>query len=497
VVVPVAVDGRTVGVFYVARRSDPPFSQHEFDVVQVFVAHAAAAIEKTHLFEQTRASEERFQHQAQHDSLTGLPNRMLLQDRLTHAISHAQQKADPVSLLVLDLDRFKEVNDSLGHHAGDRLLQEVSRRFNASLRSTDTVARLGGDEFAVVLPGADAAAGGVAAAKLLHVLEKPVFLEGTLLPLGASIGLATFPTHGADADTLLRRADIAMYAAKRGRGGFATYAPELDRDSSQRLNLVGELRRAISCDELSLHYQPQIDCLSGQVVGLEALVRWWHPERGRIGPDQFVPAAEQAGLMRDLTRWVLVTALQQSVVWRRFSSALNVAVNLSAQDLLDKSLPSFVAGALRDVGLPPSLFTLEITESALLSDRTAALDVLGRLRMTGVRVALDDFGTGYSSLSYLKDWPVDELKVDRSFVRSMAEDDRDRSIVRAMVDLAHTLGLEAVAEGVEDLPVLWLLAELRCNRAQGYHIAKPMPAAELARWLSRAGLTPLADLLAA
>ncbi len=497
VVVPVAVDGRTVGVFYVARRSDPAFSAAEFDIVQLFIGHAAAAIEKTHLFEQTRASEERFQHQALHDALTRLPNRVLLHDRLTQAIATAARTSEQLALLVVDLDRFKEVNDTLGHSAGDRLLQEVSARFRAMVRASDTVARLGGDEFALVLPGADANAALTAAAKLLGVLETPVALDSWQLQLGASIGIASYPEHGGDADTLLRRADIAMYAAKRARDGFAVYAPDHDRHNSERLSMVADLRRAIALDELTLHYQPQVDCRTEALVGVEALVRWWHPQRGLVGPDTFVPLAEQSGLIRDLTRWVIATSIGQGHTWRRWLHGLTLSVNLSGQDLLDARLPFFVAQHLERWQFPAAQLTLEVTESALLGDSSRAQGVLADLRHMGVRVALDDFGTGYSSLSYLKDWPVDELKVDRSFVKNMVADGRDRSIVRAIVDLAHSLGLQVVAEGVESEAILQLLGSLQCDRAQGYHMARPLPAAELKRWLRERGHADAFELLAA
>ncbi len=497
VVVPVAVEGRTVGVFYTARRSDPPFSAREYDIVQLFVGHAAAAIEKMHLLEQTRASEERFHHQALHDPLTDLPNRVLLRDRLGQAVAASTRSSEPVSLLLLDLDRFKEVNDTLGHHAGDRLLQEISARFRNSVRASDTVARLGGDEFAVLLPGASAESAAVAAGKLLAALDRPVMLDGHELAVGASVGIAACPDHGLDADTLLRRADIAMYAAKRARGGCATYSPDLDRHSSERLGLVSELRRAIATDELSLHFQPQVDCMTGDLSGIEALVRWWHPERGLIGPDQFVTLAEQSGLIRSLTRWVLSSALAQGSKWHHWKPSLNISINLSAQDLLDRGLPEFVGRELERWRWAADRLTLEITESALLADRSGALDVLHRLRAMNVRVALDDFGTGYSSLSFLKDWPMDELKVDRTFVRSMVDNVRDRSIVRSIVELAHTLGLEVVAEGVEDERTARLLATFACDRAQGYHMARPMAAMQFEAWLKHRGLISLGQLLAA
>jgi len=482
VVAPVNVDGRVVGVFYVARRSDPPFSDRDFEVVQLFISHAAAAIEKTYLFEQTRASEERFHYQALHDPLTDLPNRVLLHDRLGQAVATAKRDNATLTLLVLDLDRFKEVNDTLGHHAGDRLLQEVALRLRAALRASDTVARLGGDEFAVLLPHADTQVAGRVALQLQAALDKPLVLDGCELSIGTSIGIATFPSHGEDADTLMRHADIAMYAAKRAQGGVATYSTSHDSHSSERLTLVGALRRAIATDELSLHYQPQVDCVTGRLMGLEALVRWWHPERGLIGPDEFVPLAEQSGLIRQLTRWVLAAAIGQSARWHDVGDGVGLSVNLSSHDLLDERLPAFVASQLGQWRFSADRLTLEITESALLADPGRAVDVLTQIRRLGVRVALDDFGTGYSSLSYLKEWPVDEVKVDRSFVRNLVVDKRDRAIVRATVDLAHSLGLEVVAEGVEDEASLRLLTEMGSDRAQGYYISRPLPPSQLVKW---------------
>lgn len=482
VAVPVGVDGRTLGVFYVARRSDPPFSEHDFEVVQLFIGHAAAAIAKTYLFEQTLASEERFHYQALHDPLTDLPNRVLLHDRLQQAVVSAQREHAAVTLLVLDLDRFKEVNDTLGHQVGDRLLQEVAARLRGVVRASDTVARLGGDEFAIVLPGANIEAAEISALKLQTALVAPVLLDGCELSVGASIGIATFPTHSGNADTLLRHADIAMYAAKRAQGGVETYSPNHDRHSSERLTLVGALRRAIATDELSLHYQPQVECVTGDLAGVEALVRWWHPERGLIGPDQFVPLAEQSGLIRQLTRWVLAGALSQSSGWRHFREEVRLSVNLSSHDLLDVGLPGFVACQLARWRFPAERLTLEITESALLADADRAVDVLAQIRKLGVRVALDDFGTGYSSLSYLKDWPVDEVKVDRSFVQHLVADNRGRAIVGATIDLAHSLGLEVVAEGVENAAILQLLAEMGSDRAQGYYIARPLPPSQVMAW---------------
>jgi diguanylate cyclase (GGDEF)-like protein/PAS domain S-box-containing protein len=495
VVVPVAVDGRTVGVFYVARRADPPFSPGDFEVVQLFIGHVAAAIEKMRLFEQTRASEARFQHQALHDPLTDLPNRVLLHDRLGQAITAARRDPhrQPVALLVLDLDRFKEVNDTLGHHAGDRLLQEVGRRLRGALRDSDTVARLGGDEFAAVLPGADAAAAASAAAKLQTALDVPLVLEGQVLSLAASIGIAAYPVHGDDADTLLRHADMAMYNAKRAQSGIATYAPDHDSQSSERRAFVAALQRAITLEELSLHYQPQLDCRSGLVSGVEALVRWWHPQLGLIQPDQFVPLAEQSGLIGQLTRWILASALSQSATWHDVGPSPGLSVNISSFDLLDEHLPGFVATQLDRWQFPANRLTLEVSETALLTDPERSVAALTRLRELGLRIALDDFGAGLSPLGLLRGWPLDEVKTDVSLLRNALADAADRAMVRATIELAHALGLHVVAEGVENDATLRRLQELGSDRVQGYGIARPMPSSLLVRWLQsrRGGATGL------
>jgi predicted signal transduction protein with EAL and GGDEF domain len=370
----------------------------------------------------------------------------------------------------------------LGHQAGDLLLQQVARRLGPAVRASDTVARLGGDEFAVLLPSSGLDGATRIAERLLEALRAPFVLGQHPVTVGASIGAALAPDHGEDAETLLRHADVAMYVAKRAGGGLAAYAPEQDRYNPSRLALVGELRRAIEEDELVLHFQPQVACPDGRLVGVEALVRWQHPRRGLLAPDEFVPLAEHADVNGMLTQWVLVNALRQHDRWQRAGLTLPVSVNLSRRDLHDWSLPDTVATLLRLCPAPVGHLQVEIAESGAMADATRTLDVLGRLRRLGVRVAIDDFGTGYSSLGYLKRLPVDALKIDRSLVRDLAADENSAAIVRAAIDLGHNLGLVVVAEGIEDEPSWRQVVALGCDVGQGYYLCRPLPAAELAAW---------------
>ncbi len=432
-------------------------------------------------------------HQATHDALTELPNRVLLQDRLTQALADAARDATPIALLLLDLDRFKEINDTLGHHVGDQLLQRIGPRVLELLRGADTMARLGGDEFAVLLPGAEEAAATALATEILAALAVPFMLEGQSLDVGASIGIALAPAHGDDAATLLRHADVAMYVAKRGHQGHAVYDPAQDGNNPLRLGLMGELRAAIAQGELLLHYQPKLDHTSGRVSGVEALLRWPHPVHGLIAPDQFIPLAEQTGLIAPLTWWVLETALAQCQTWARNGLLLGVAVNLSARTLHDLALPARIAALLATYGVPAGLLTLEVTESALMADPTRALNVLTQLAEQGVCLAIDDFGTGYSSLAYLKRLPVHQLKIDRSFIQHLVEGGADAAIVASTIGLGHHLGLRVVAEGVETAEAWQLLAASGCDVSQGYHLSRPVTATELERWL-RAGGNDLAAL---
>lgn len=415
------------------------------------------------------------------DDLTGLPNR-----RALYADVHARLTAEPdqhQALLLLDLNRFKEVNDSLGHHLGDRLLIQVGARLRENLRDGDLLARLGGDEFAVLLEDADHEIAVAVAAKLCTALGEPFALEGIAVRSGVSVGIALFPDHGPDLSTLLRRADIAMYKAKAAQEGHHFYSAADDVDAATRLQTLREVETALACDQLVLHYQPKLDLQTGDVHGVEALVRWDHPTRGLLYPVSFLGLVEEAGLMRTLTQVVLEQALDQMAVWHGEGRRLTVAVNLSASSLVDADLPEQVMALLADRGLPAHTLQLEVTEEFLMADRERAHAILTRLRRDGVQIAVDDFGTGYSSLSYLRDLPVDELKLDRSFVFPMADDARAAALVASTVGLAHSLGLRMVAEGVENHVAHTELTRLGCDQGQGYHLCRPVPAAELEHWL--------------
>ena len=437
-----------------------------------------------------KAHLQRLEYQALHDPLTGLPNRSLFRDRLRHAIVMNQRQGSIVGLLLLDMNQFKEVNDTLGHHNGDRLLQQMAQRIQGELRDSDTIARLGGDEFAIITPDqADGAASAMIANRLLRALAKPFFLEGHAVEVGASIGIAICPQHGDDADILLRHADVAMYDAKRERTGFAQYSADRDRNSAAQLKIMGELRNGISRGEFILHYQPRISLRAGTLVGAEALVRWRHPSGELIYPDRFIPNAEESELMWPLTELILNAALTQWKVWRAQGIEMCVSVNLSADNLRDRSLGRRISEILEAAGVPPSAVILEITESSLMAD--GAEQSLANLVELGVGLAADDFGTGYSSLAHLKRLTLTELKIDKSFVLRMDQDPDDAAIVRPTIDLGHNLGLVVAAEGVENERTLSMLHAFGCDLAQGYLIARPMPASDFPAWLERSRWQPL------
>ncbi len=421
---------------------------------------------------------------AYQDTLTGLPNRALFNDRLQQAIVTAQRSGQSVTILMTDLDRFKYVNDTLGHGVGDHVLREVAGRLQEALRSSDTIARLGGDEFAILLTTGNSDQATRVANKIVRALEQPITYEDQPLDVGTSIGIAHYPEHGADAGTLLRNADIAMYVAKRNKTGFAIYDPEYDTHQQEHLSLLGELRHAVEHDELKVFYQPKVSLLNSSVGAVEALLRWDHPTRGFIAPAMFIPFAEHTGYIKILTRWVLSESLRQCGVWRAAGMPLRVSVNISARDLMNRELPELIAELMRKHDVPADLLCLEITESGFMEDPAYAQKVLQRLSDLGIHLSIDDYGTGYSSLSYIVQLPVDELKIDRSFVTHIATDEHTSTIVRSTIELGHSLGLKVVAEGVEDEQSLQLLRELGCDQAQGYFISKPVSAQQLEVWLA-------------
>jgi diguanylate cyclase (GGDEF)-like protein len=424
------------------------------------------------------------EQQALHDTLTDLPNRTLFRLRLGRAIQEAERTGTSVGVMLVDLDHFKEINDTLGHHVGDELIIEVAHRIAANLRPGDTVARLGGDEFAILCDGLDNAASGLALAhRLLEALEDSFSADNVRLDVQASLGLAMHPVHGADVDTLLQRADIALYDAKTERGSARLYEPTSDDHTPERLAIASDLRSGLQADELFLEFQPKVDALTGRVVGVEALVRWQHPTRGRLMPDDFLPVVENTGLIAPLTMVVLEKSLAALAGWRAQGHDISVAVNLSARHLTDLDLPHKIDALLHRAGIPPSALILEVTETVIMTDPTRAVAVLGLLRDLGIGVAIDDFGTGYSSLVYLRRLQIDELKIDRSFVMNLPTDEGDAVIVRSTIELGHNLGLRVVAEGVEDDATLTMLRGWGCDIVQGYGISRPISAEATTAWL--------------
>ena len=420
------------------------------------------------------------------DVLTGLPNRAMFTDQLGRALAVAGRAEHPVSVMTMDLDRFKYVNDALGHPGGDQLLCEVARRLELALpRETDLVARLGGDEFAVMLPASDLAGAKVVAARILKALEVPTVIEGQLVDIGASIGIVTYPRDGNDMDVLMRHADIAMYTAKRLNSGYALYDEKHELNSALRLSLMGELRQAVEHDQLTLYYQPKVDLATQRVKYVEALVRWIHPTRGFIAPDEFIPFAEQTGYIKTISRWVANKAIAQSALWRAQGIDLAISVNVSARELIQSTLPEIFGELLTRHGVPAHAIWIEVTESAIMDDPNHAIETLDRLHAMGIRISIDDFGTGYSSLTYLKRMPVDELKIDKSFVMGMSTHKDDETIVRSTINLGHNMGLKVVAEGVETEEMLEQLRVLGCDLAQGYHISRPLPPEKLETWLQQ------------
>ena len=454
---------------------------------------------------------------ASSDPLTKLPNRALFQEQLTQTIASMRHDHKPFALCIMDLDHFKEINDTLGHRVGDLLLVQVAERLRTRLRESDLLARMGGDEFAMLLPGLDERHAGMAARLLLQALQDPFTVSdsrdgegiaasgdgmdaggratpgavaGTAageqsLSIGASIGIVLYPDHGVDTDTLIQRADVAMYAAKRVNTGYAFYDSKLDTHGPSRFTLMGELRQAIEKSQFVFYYQPKIRLDTGEVTGVEALVRWKHPRDGLVLPEVFIPLMEQTGMLRALTPWILAEAMLQARAFQDLDYPVTVSLNLSVRDLQDPQLVEMVSEQLQAHGVAPERLEIEITESALMSERERVQDTLARLSAMGLKIMIDDFGIGYSSLAYLKNLPVDGIKVDRSFVTAMTRNDNDAAIVRASVDLAHNLGLEVVAEGIETEDVLHRLQELGCDAGQGLYISRPLVADDLLLWVQQ------------
>ncbi|MGH2943292.1 MAG: putative bifunctional diguanylate cyclase/phosphodiesterase, partial [Solirubrobacteraceae bacterium] len=445
-------------------------------------AVVAAFVRLVLSFSEVRALSET-RRQATTDELTGLPNRRLLYERLHAQLRAATAEGTPLTLLIADLDGFKELNDTLGHHAGDLLLKQVGPRMLDVLRAGDTLARLGGDEFAVVLPGLDAEGAVPVVERIQAAIGAPFTISNLKVHVEVSIGVACSPDHASHTEELIQRADVAMYQAKQSRAGFEIYAAERDLHSRDRLSLLGDLRDAIGKDEFELHYQPKVDLTTRTVTGVEALIRWHHPERGLLGPMQFIPLAEHTALMRPLTLHVIETALRQCKAWRDDGLFLSVAVNLSVPNLLDLRLRDDVADLLEKWEIPANQLNLEVTENIVGADPVRIIEVLDSLKELGVGLSLDDFGTGTSSLAYLKRLPVDELKIDKSFVMAMDESRVDEAIVRSTTELAQRLGLRVVAEGVETQEALDHLTRIGCEEAQGYFLQRPVPAAALREWI--------------
>jgi diguanylate cyclase (GGDEF)-like protein len=491
----VSLSGSLLGSIFIARGITGPLHRLAKSAARISRGDYAEAIDVTthdeigalaEAFNRMRqgiaSHEQEILRLAYEDRLTGLPNRALFNDQLAGAVNLARRNGTPLTVMLMDLDRFKHINDTLGHTIGDNVLREVASRLRAVLRESDTIARLGGDEFGVLLPTGNEERIAEVVRKILRCVEQPIECEGQWLDVGASIGIARYPEHGDKPDTLISRADVAMYLAKAANSEFAFYDASHDGTQQEQLSLLGELRRAVERSELRVYFQPKIDLRTGRTKGVEALVRWMHPLRGIVPPIEFMPFAERTGFVRTVTRWVLETALTRCGQWLEQGMPLQVSVNISVRDLQNTDLPDIVAGLLASCGVPAELVCLEITESSFMENPQRALHTLGRLHALGIRLSIDDFGTGFSSLAYLRKLRVHEIKVDRTFIAAM-EDGDDMVIVRSTIDLAHNLGLQVVAEGIEDERSLARLRAMGCDEAQGFFMSRPLPEDRLVEWL--------------
>lgn len=467
----------------VGQRKDGSTFPVEIALSEMYIGDQRLFVAVARDITETKQQTAALEYQALHDALTELPNRTLLSDRIRQSVLMAQRNHQPFTLMLLDLDRFKDINDTLGHQYGDIVLQHIAMRVREVLRESDTIARLGGDEFAVLLPKTELEQAKHIVKKIIQRIEEPIVVNNQTLHVGASVGMTLYPQHGEDEVTLLQRADVAMYVAKRNHLGHAIYDPSTDQHSLRNLALLGELRGAIERDHLVLHYQPKVNLKTGKAYGVEALVRWNHPDHGIMYPDEFIPLAEQTGLIMPLSMWVLKSALSEREKYLSEGVTLDMAVNLSARNLHDPKFPERVMDVINNHDDSLVRICFEITETAIMADPVRALDILNKLSQKGVFLSIDDFGTGYSSLAHLKQMPVDELKIDKSFVMNMVEDENDAVIVRSIIDLAHNIGISVVAEGVETERVYNMLKEMGCDSVQGHYICGPLPSDKLINWM--------------
>lgn len=463
------------------KHLDAERAKKEAEIRQLNQALEQRVTERT---TQLQDANTQLEHQALHDSLTNLPNRALFHDRLSNTLSSAQRSQELFALIGLDLDLFKEINDTLGHHAGDLVLQHVAQACHKILRESDTVARMGGDEFSILLPKVTGMEHAMQVAqRVLAAIKEPLQIDGHLIEVSASLGIAIYPEHGDDELTLIMHGDAAMYEAKRQKLGVAVYQPEMGEGKNEAVALKGELRRAIAEGEMVLHFQPKIDFSAQKINGVEALVRWQHPRLGLLYPDRFISLAEHSGQIKPLTIEVLKLAMLQIQVWREQGMEFPVAVNISAVNLQDRGFPEIVAAMMTEYEVPSRLLELEVTETAIMTEPISAIDNIRKLDNIGVQVSIDDFGTGYSSMAYLQKLLVAKIKIDKSFVIDMDKDQKDDVIVRSTIELAHNLGLKAVAEGVESAEVWERLKAMGCDSAQGYYMSKPLTPEKFAEWM--------------
>jgi diguanylate cyclase (GGDEF)-like protein len=478
---PLEVEGRVIGAMTVLAAEPEAFGPAEVELLGQLGSDLSYGIASLRMRARHQEAEATIKRLAFYDTLTGLPNRTLLMQELGHMLALASAGNTPAAVLHLELGRFSEINRVLGYACGDRLLHELVRRVRAVLPAHAVFARLGEAEFKVIMPGCATDAIGLAR-QLIALMEEPVLMGDGVIDARIGVGIALFPGHGSDAATLVRRSAAALHQSQHANGCYALHAGSLERDSHRRLRLIGDLHRAVRQHELQLFCQPKVDIRSGALCGVEALVRWEHPEHGMIPPTEFIPVAEQAGMITPVTQWIMDAAFHQSYLWHQAGIELPIAINLSAHDLYSPHVLDRVDGLFSTWGLAPELIQFELTESALMAEPAAALGTLRHLKDTGVQLYVDDFGTGYSGLSYLQRLPVDGIKIDQSFVMPMVSNSDSAVIVSSTIDLGHNLGLNVIAEGVENQAILARLAALGCDIAQGYLIGKPMPAAKVQEW---------------